>query len=345
MRHWLMAVVLVAGCTHARSYVRVDDVALGRIVVYRNGVAYYERHAQIAPGERALRVEVPADKVDDFLKSLTVVETATGKPLSVSFPHRDQAARGTVEMTVDLPAGAGAATDLTLTYITDAPSWKPSYRIEVQPDGKVLLQGWAVVDNTSGEDWNRVILGVGSSSAMSFRYDLWSIRAVDRRTLSGDQLFSEAPPVGGSPYRRQPEQKVVLTTIDTDFMKNIPVRGRTYEEVLGAAAGSQPDTYGTSFSGTTGDGAITGRVLDQTSGQPMLLVTVVATSPALGGRTVSEFTDESGTYRLDGLPEGTYTLTFVYGGATIRREDVAVVHGRAAVVMVKLNTQSTGELS
>ena len=72
---------------------------------------------------------------------------------------------------------AGAATHrLKLSYVTESPSWKPSYRLVMDKPGKVDVQGWAVVDNTSGEDWKRIKLGVGSSSAMSFRYDLHTVR-------------------------------------------------------------------------------------------------------------------------------------------------------------------------
>ena len=43
---FLLAAALSTGCgpKHA-SFVKVDDVALGRVVVYRNGVAFYERRA------------------------------------------------------------------------------------------------------------------------------------------------------------------------------------------------------------------------------------------------------------------------------------------------------------
>ncbi len=40
-------------------------------------------------------------------------------------------------------------------------------------------------------------------------------------------------------------------TIDRDYIKNVPVPGRTFEAVLGAAAGSQGDGLGISFTGTT----------------------------------------------------------------------------------------------
>src|SRR5690349_24910679 len=83
----------LAGCgpKHA-SYVKVDNVALGRVVVYRNGVAFYERRATVTGG--MLTVSVPRDRVDDFLKSLTVVDAISGNPLPVSIP-RQQTEDGT----------------------------------------------------------------------------------------------------------------------------------------------------------------------------------------------------------------------------------------------------------
>jgi len=192
----------VAACgPHLATSIKVDQVNLGRVVVYRNGVAFYERRAQVTGGR--LTVTVPRDRVDDFLKSLTVVDAITKNPLPVSFPRQQADYGAYLEMSLELPSKAPA--DVILTYVTESPAWKPSYRIVVgEKDGKrtgrVLLEGWAIVDNTSGEDWKGVVVGVGSSSALSFRYDLWSVRNVQRETLQADAQFAVAPPTGVSPY-------------------------------------------------------------------------------------------------------------------------------------------------
>ena len=197
----LFAAALVAcGHTQHKTFVKVDQVSLGRVVVYRNGVAYYERRAQVTGGK--LTVSVPRDRVDDFLKSLTVVEARTGRPLPVSFPRQQSDGGPFLEMTLDVPTAQqpGEVADVVLTYVTEAPVWKPSYRIAVNDQGKVMIEGWAIVDNTSGEDWKDVTVGVGSSSALSFRYDLWSVRTVQRETLASDAQFAIAPPTAVSPY-------------------------------------------------------------------------------------------------------------------------------------------------
>src|SRR5215216_1639767 len=81
-----LAAVLLLGCAHSQKG-HVAGGVLGRVVVYRNGVAFYERHATVHDGK--LTVHVPRDRVDDFLKSLTIVDRITKKPLAVTIPRKE----------------------------------------------------------------------------------------------------------------------------------------------------------------------------------------------------------------------------------------------------------------
>jgi hypothetical protein len=239
----LAAALTGCGPKHA-SFVKVDSVSLGRVVVYRNGVAFYERRATVTGG--TLTVSVPRDRVDDFLKSLTVVDAITGNPLPVSIP-RQQADEGDyLVMKLQLPTKDKA--DVVLTYVTESPSWKPSYRVVVGAKGKVMLEGWAIVDNTSGEDWKGVKVGVGSSSALSFKYDLWSVRQVQRETLQSEERFAVAPPTGISPYGgSRPGDaggEALLTELGDEEIRRPdghPDNQATSRVALGAAAPSPED--------------------------------------------------------------------------------------------------------
>ena len=227
------------GCGARTSYVRSSDTVLGRVVIYRNGVAYFERSATVE-GD-TLKLAVPAERVDDFLRSLTVVDADTGQPAPVSYPTAG--ARKGGETLIDMKIGlAGAATHrLKLSYVTESPSWKPSYRLVMDKPGKVDVQGWAVVDNTSGEDWKSIKLGVGSSSAMSFRYDLHTVRTVQRETLRSNDLFAQAPPVGGSTYGQAGGATPVLAELsDSSLASETAVRddeGRTAPAVASRSVG------------------------------------------------------------------------------------------------------------
>lgn len=214
-----VGLALLVGCgSGTTSYVH-SNTTLGRVVVYRNGIAYFERFARVE-GD-TLKVSVPADKLDDFLKSLTVTDAKTGEPAPISYPTGlPGSGTGLVELQIKL--GGPSPHDLKLTYVTEAPSWKPSYRVVLGNDGKVSMEGWAVVDNTSGEDWENVKLGVGSSSALSFKFDLKSVKIVSRDTLQAEDLFAVAPPTGGAIYGGETEgQGHVAAVLDEEATNKI----------------------------------------------------------------------------------------------------------------------------
>ena len=65
--------------------------------------------------------------------------------------------------------GTGAR-DLLISYVSEVPVWKATYRL-VLPSAtetrRPLLQGWAIVDNTVGEDWDNVQLSLVAGAPQS----------------------------------------------------------------------------------------------------------------------------------------------------------------------------------
>ncbi len=57
--------------------------------------------------------------------------------------------------------------NLRISYITPTAIWKSSYRLTLGAANSIL-EGWAIVDNTSDEDWNNVKLSVVSGRPISF---------------------------------------------------------------------------------------------------------------------------------------------------------------------------------
>jgi hypothetical protein len=59
---------------------------------------------------------------------------------------------------------------LYVSYISEVPIWKSTYRLVLPSKAgeKPLLQGWAIVDNTIGEDWTGVELSLVAGSPQSF---------------------------------------------------------------------------------------------------------------------------------------------------------------------------------
>jgi len=71
--------------------------------------------------------------------------------------------------------------DVVASYMTPAAVWKSTYRLLFAPkETEPMLEGWAIVDNTSGEDWNNVKLSVVSGRPISFITELYQPRYVDR---------------------------------------------------------------------------------------------------------------------------------------------------------------------
>ena len=60
--------------------------------------------------------------------------------------------------------------ELRVSYISEVPVWKSTYRIvfPLTPNGNAILQGWAVVDNTVGADWDNVQLSLVAGAPQSF---------------------------------------------------------------------------------------------------------------------------------------------------------------------------------
>jgi hypothetical protein len=69
-----------------------------------------------------------------------------------------------------LTATGSGEREIFVSYISEVPVWKSTYRI-LMPEKvgeKALLQGWGVVDNTIGEDWNDVQLSLVAGAPQSF---------------------------------------------------------------------------------------------------------------------------------------------------------------------------------
>ena len=61
---------------------------------------------------------------------------------------------------------------LFVSYLSEVPVWKTTYRVVLSSKAKPLLQGWAIVDNTVGEDWEKVQLSLVAGAPHSFIQNL-----------------------------------------------------------------------------------------------------------------------------------------------------------------------------
>ncbi len=86
---------------------------------------------------------------------------------------------------------------VSISYVIEAPVWKTSYRIVLpgSPEDKALLQGWALVDNTTEDDWKQVSLSLVAGLPISFIHDLYTPRYRQRPVIEVEEEAAVAPPV------------------------------------------------------------------------------------------------------------------------------------------------------
>ena len=94
-----------------------------------------------------------------------------------------QANRAKDARTLELAARGQGRRTVRVAYIVTAPVWKASYRMTLPADAnapKAALQGWATVENLSGQDWKGVELTLVSGRPVAFHQALYEAYYVTR---------------------------------------------------------------------------------------------------------------------------------------------------------------------
>jgi hypothetical protein len=116
----------------------------------------------------------------EFRKALEVLATAHDKQ----------------KKTVSLNFEGNGKRTVRVGYVTEAPMWKTSYRLSLndgEKEKKAFLQGWAIVENTTDEDWKQVSLSLISGRPISFQMDLYEPLFVPRPVVE-PELFASLRP-------------------------------------------------------------------------------------------------------------------------------------------------------
>jgi hypothetical protein len=108
-------------------------------------------------------------------------------------------------------------------YVIEAPIWKTSYRLVLDKDSKPYLQGWAVVENTTDEDWGGVKMALVSSRPISFKMDLYNPLFVPRPTVEPELFRSLRPVAYEGGYRRAPSNPARNTGVPSSDTQVMPL--------------------------------------------------------------------------------------------------------------------------
>jgi hypothetical protein len=110
------------------------------------------------------------------------------------------AARSKEKRSVYVDSTDAKQRDVTASYMIPTPVWKSSYRLILTASGKPMLEGWAIIDNTTGEDWNRVQLSLVSGRPISFISQLYPPKYVQRPEVDLPDDRAAAPVLHAGGY-------------------------------------------------------------------------------------------------------------------------------------------------
>ncbi len=123
---------------------------------------------------------------------------------------------------------------LRASYVLESPVWKATYRILLNADEPPRIQGWAVVDNTSDEDWEEVDLTLVAGLPVSFQHDLYTPRYIRRPVVEVSETTGVLPPMAEAGV-----EFASSMLMDTDDEDAAPRGGRGRMRMAKAAAPAQ----------------------------------------------------------------------------------------------------------
>src|SRR5439155_1010595 len=141
-----------------------------------------------AGGKDAAAVEILNLWCDEGVRSIPLAEARQIKFLNPTVEREVQralevlaAGHDSQKKSVSLHFTGSGKRGVRVGYVVESPLWRTSYRLLVNKDGKPFLQGWALVQNPTGEDWKDVRMALVSGRPISFKMDLYQPTYAQRR--------------------------------------------------------------------------------------------------------------------------------------------------------------------
>jgi hypothetical protein len=317
------------------SLIQAADLPVTKVILYKNGVAYYERSGEVKAGEPG-RLDFQASEMDDVLKSLVVdakggvsrIRYELSEPLQrklagqgiqireemplvqlldrwrgahielkyggaslggviisgrlAPLPQQGQRQELTLltdsgEMRlIDLEAAQGlkltdaklqqqfvdalaaiaqsrskdkravfidaaSAGKLIARYLIPAAVWKSSYRLALADTGDSTLEGWAIVDNASGEDWTNVDLTVVSGRPVSFISRLYEPKFLTRPEVSLPDDQPVAPVLYESAMKKEVDMRADAGAVGGLRAERAAKSNRAYAPAMAMAPAPAPE--------------------------------------------------------------------------------------------------------
>ena len=147
-------------------------------VVTQNGGEQRQRHRVSVLTTDGAMQQFVLEEAQDLQFNDPALRKQIGEALAAV---RENRARDSRTLTVSL-RGSGKRI-VRAAYVVSVPVWKAAYRVTLPSDAnatKAAMQGWAVLENMTGNAWNNVELTLVSGSPVTFRQALYEAYYVDR---------------------------------------------------------------------------------------------------------------------------------------------------------------------
>ena len=105
------------------------------------------------------------------------------------------AGHDTQKKTVGVRFDGQGSRQARVAYIAETPVWKTSYRLVLNDTEPPFLQAWAIVENTTDQDWRDVRLSLVSGRPLSFIMDLYQPLYNPRPVIQPELYAALKPPV------------------------------------------------------------------------------------------------------------------------------------------------------
>ncbi|MEQ1755172.1 MAG: DUF4139 domain-containing protein [Micropepsaceae bacterium] len=125
-----------------------------------------------------------------------VLNKQIDQALAAIAEHREGQGR-----TLRIRANGSGFRKVTVAYVVETPLWKSSYRATTLDAKTARMQGWAILENVTGNDWVDVDLTVVTGSPVTFRQALYATYYVTRPEVPVEILgrFLPRPDDGSMP--------------------------------------------------------------------------------------------------------------------------------------------------
>ncbi len=156
---------------------------------------------------------VPLDDVRKWTLDDPALREELNKALAALAAARDQDKKP-----VDIHFNGQGERRVRVGYVVETPIWKASYRLifSGEPDAKgATLQGWAIVENQTDNDWRDVKLSLVSGRPISFIQDLYQPLYVPRPEVKPELYSSLRPQTyeGGMSGGNAPAERMTMSAM------------------------------------------------------------------------------------------------------------------------------------